>query len=782
MLTTAVVVAAAVLIVASLALFTLGHRLRRASITAALALSVIGTVAAGEVAARLFRLPSTAVLAAEVGLVAVAALVAILRRAWNPIGVWFFATVTFAAGSYLALAAHATVAGGLTPVGLVVSAVLLALETAALLLACTFAFETCDVLCRTRWERKIGPPDTAYRPFVSLQVAAYNEPPDMLIETIQSLEAIDYPAFEIVVIDNNTTDPEVWEPVEAYCATRDRVRFVHVERWPGFKSGALNLALRSHTDPRTEVVGIVDADYLVKPNWLSDPIGWFADPTVAFVQTPQDYREWEGDGYLTACHDAYAYFFATAMRSRNERNSIIFGGTMGLIRRPVLEEVGGWDEWCITEDAEVSLRILAAGYQGVYIHRSYGEGIMPLTFDALKRQRFRWCFGGVQILRKHWRKLIPGPRRADNLLTRAQRIDYLIGGVQWFIDLVALGFTIVLIGVMITVLAGRPLTFRPFGGPVIALPITLAVSGGLRAVWALRTLSGISGRRAALAFANFLALSWTVGMACAKGLVRRDGVFLRTPKWRGDGGIREALRATRTETALAVTLWSGAAAAVVTQAGPVMPAFAAWQGSLYACAPAMAWLNLRTELSARLKRRQQTEDRRERRPTYQPHIAGATLALLLAGGIALLALGGATATRPGGGGFELPSRDPTDEGPLGNVGVVPQVNPASPATSTTTTGPASPAASTTTTGPTVTPPPPPPGATVPGPAPTSPSPAPTATTRPGQAPTTVTPPTRAPGPPTTTRAPGPPTTTGAPGPPTTTGAPGVGSPTSRSRP
>jgi hypothetical protein len=69
----------------------------------------------------------------------------------------------------------------------------------------------------------------------------------------------------------------------------------------------------------------------------------------------------------------------------------------------------------------------------------------------------------------------------------------------------------------------------------------------IRAVWALRTLSGITVKRAALAFANFLALSWTVSMACAKGLVRRDGVFLRTPKWR-DGGLREALRATRTET------------------------------------------------------------------------------------------------------------------------------------------------------------------------------------------------------------------------------------------
>ncbi len=767
MLTTAVTVAVAVLVVASLALFTVGHRLRRASITASLALSVTGTVIAAEVVARIFRLPSTAVLAAEVSLVIVAAIVATLRRAWNPVGVWFFATVVFAAASYLALAAHATFAGGLTPAGLVLSAVLLLLETAALLLACTFAFETCDVLCRTRWDRKIGPPDPAYRPFVSLHVAAYNEPPDMLIETIQSLEAIDYPDFEIVVIDNNTTDPEVWQPVEAYCATRDRVRFVHVERWPGFKSGALNLALRSHTDPRAEVLGVVDADYLVKPNWLTDLVGWFADPTVAFVQTPQDYREWEGDGYLTACRDAYAYFFATAMRSRNERNSIIFGGTMGLIRRPVLEEVGGWDEWCITEDAEVSLRILAAGYQGVYVHRSYGEGIMPLTFDALKRQRFRWCFGGVQILRKHWRKLLPGPRRADNLLTPAQRIDYLIGGVQWFIDLVALGFTVVLIGATITVLVGQPLTFRPFGGPVIALPIALAVSGAIRAVWALRTLSGISVRRAALAFANFLALSWTVGMACAKGLVRRDGVFLRTPKWRGDGGLREALRATRTVTGLAVALWWGAGAAVLTDASsPVMPAFAVWQGSLYACAPAMAWLNLRTELSARLQRRQRTEDRRERRAAYQPHVAialaRANAVVLLAGVIALVALSGAAATRPGSGGFELPRRDPSDQGPLGNLGVVPAANPTAP-----TTPSLSPATSTATTRPTVppsTPPPdatatvppstPPPGATAPtpspapAPAPTSPPGAPTATTRPGRAPTTVTPTTRAPGPPT----------------------------------
>src|SRR5439155_471745 len=89
--------------------------------------------------------------------------------------------------------------------------------------------------------------------FVSLHIAPYNEPPDMLIETIKSVEALDYPHFEVVVIDNNTEDPEVWQPVERYCKGHSRVRFVHVENLSGYKAGALNLALRDHTDPDAEL-------------------------------------------------------------------------------------------------------------------------------------------------------------------------------------------------------------------------------------------------------------------------------------------------------------------------------------------------------------------------------------------------------------------------------------------------------------------------------------------------------------------------------------------------
>ncbi len=81
--------------------------------------------------------------------------------------------------------------------------------------------------------RPLPQADPSYQPMVSLHIPAYNEPPELLIATIKAAEQIDYPDFEIVVIDNNTKDPAVWGPVEEYCRDRPRVKFVHVDPWPG---------------------------------------------------------------------------------------------------------------------------------------------------------------------------------------------------------------------------------------------------------------------------------------------------------------------------------------------------------------------------------------------------------------------------------------------------------------------------------------------------------------------------------------------------------------------
>jgi cellulose synthase/poly-beta-1,6-N-acetylglucosamine synthase-like glycosyltransferase len=423
---------------------------------------------------------------------------------------------------------------------------------------------------------------------------------------------------------------------------------VHVDPWPGYKSGALNLALREHTHPDAEVIALVDADYHVDPSWLRATVGYFAEPTVAFVQSPQDYREYEGDAYLQACYDSYKYFFVTTMPSRNQRNSIIFAGTMGLLRRSVLEEVGGWDEWCITEDAELSLRILRSGYQGVYVEQSYGTGIMPLTFAALKSQRFRWCFGGMQILRMHWRDLLPWRRARGNRLTIPQKLDYLLGSVQWMNDLVYFGFTVVLIASAFVLINEGPLGLRPLYGATVLLPTALIVSGIVRALWAVRVKTGIGWRRSFLAFACWLALSWTVAIACVQGLTRRKGVFLRTPKEEDGHRLLSALWSARTETFWAVMLWTLAAlAAFRGQATLFVLVLFAWQGSVYASALFMSWLNQHMVLSAQLERRRRTEWLRERSTIITTASVGALGGAAIAGIVAfIIGLGGSNPGNP----------------------------------------------------------------------------------------------------------------------------------------
>jgi len=431
MLLTLFVTCAVGLAIATAVLLAVGRRIEVAFRPLGIVLAAAVAVAAGEVAGRLWNLPPDPVLGGEAVLLALSVVAVAARPQWNPVGQAFYGAFLASVLVYLAFALYVTFGTGLSLVATVASFVLFLMELAALFLASSFTFESLDVICRVKASREPPRPDHSHQPFVSLQIAAYNEPPDMLIETIKSLEAIDYPSFEVVVIDNNTTDPEAWKPVEEYCAGRDRVTFVHAEGIEGFKSGALNhLMQEGLLDPRTEIVGVVDADYLVDPAYLSNMVGYFADPQVAFVQSPQDYRQYEGDPYLTACYDAYKYFFATTMPSRNQRNSIIFAGTMGLLRLDLLRQMGGWNEWCITEDAETSLRLLKAGYDGIYVARSFGTGIMPLTFAAFKSQRFRWCFGGMQILRMHWRDLVPWNRDPRNHLSPAQRFDYFLGGVQ----------------------------------------------------------------------------------------------------------------------------------------------------------------------------------------------------------------------------------------------------------------------------------------------------------------------------------------------------------------
>ncbi len=182
-------------------------------------------------------------------------------------------------------------------------------------------------------------PAGAQLPKVSIHLPICNEPPHMVRQTLDALARLDYPDFEVLVIDNNTTDPALWEPVAEHCARLGgRFRFFHLGRWPGFKAGALNFAL-GQTTRDAEIIAVLDSDYLADPDWLRCMVPQFANPRVGFVQSPQDYHDNDGSFFKRLMFWEYAGFFQLGMVNRNERNAIIQHGTMSLVRRSALEEV-----------------------------------------------------------------------------------------------------------------------------------------------------------------------------------------------------------------------------------------------------------------------------------------------------------------------------------------------------------------------------------------------------------------------------------------------------------
>lgn len=531
--------------------------------------------------------------------------------------------------------------------GLGLSVLLLVLEMGALGLSLVFAFEVADVLGRDSQPPQPPTSHEWYAPLVCLQVPAYNEPPDLVRQTLEALAGVDYPHFIVQVVVNNTTDPELWRPVEDDChRLGPRFRFIHLPSWPGFKAGALNEATR-RLDPDVEIVGIVDADYIVRPDFLKSCVPYLADPDVAFVQTPQHYRDWKDSPYLRGLFYAYRYFFDVTMVARARVNAIIFGGTMGLIRVAALREIGGWAEWCITEDAEASLRLMARGWRAVYIHQVFGEGLMPLDFDGLRRQRFRWAFGGVQIIRRHLRMLLGLTR---SRLTLAQRYHYLAGGLGWFADPLGVALAFFLLGTSPFLALGHPLLLRQLVGVLFVLPIFMLVAGMLRLGWSIRAACGAAWRDVPLAAMVMLALSWTVARACLSALVRPHGVFLRTPKVRTPSRLGRAVLATLPESAVAAAC--AAMAVAVGMFGPpilgvVCATLLAWQAVAWGSAPIASLLSLGIPLTPSriaFKRSPQTTGARPRLITDRPRRL--LLAFVLV--VAAILLTPALATAPAG--------------------------------------------------------------------------------------------------------------------------------------
>jgi cellulose synthase/poly-beta-1,6-N-acetylglucosamine synthase-like glycosyltransferase len=549
----------------------------------------------GLLSVQLWGLDSAGVEIAACVLVLISLAVIVVRPGCDVTGQVFYASYAAAGFTFLFFAANVAAAATQSFGEAITSSGLILLDLGAFMIWNSNMSYVSDVFCRTRHSRPPARADTSYQPMVSLHIPTHNEPPELLIETIKAVERVDYPDFEIIVIDNNTTDPAVWRPVEEYCRDRPGVRFVHVENLSGYKAGACNLALRRHTDPRAEIIGLVDADDIVVPHYLRETVGYFCDPKIGFVQTFEGNRDYEGSSYYTACVDSYQGFYLANMSSRNERDSIPFVGTMGMFRRSALERIGGWNEWCISEDTEASLRALKAGWSGLYIPRCFGRGVVPPTFGGFLTQHYRWCFGAMQILRLHWRSLMPWDRAADNHLSSAQRRDYLMASVAWMRDLMMVAFTLVLLAMSGLLLTGSDFAFTPLAGARSLLPVSLVVIATICMTSTLRHWTTLSLRRSLKALLISLSSSWITALACAEGLSRREGVFKRTSKTRSSHHrLRTALRLSRCEILLTLALFTAAGLLAARARPPVLfIIIISTQGLVYASAPAASLWNVR---------------------------------------------------------------------------------------------------------------------------------------------------------------------------------------------
>jgi len=237
--------------------------------------------------------------------------------------------------------------------------------------------------------------DQVLWPPVTIIVPAFNEGP-VIEPSVRSLLQLDYPAYEILVVDDGSTD-DTRERVAPLEGRHGDVTVRLVSKMNGGKASALNtgIALARH-----DYVLCMDGDSKLEPQVLRVAMPHFAKEHVAAVAG--NVKVINRDSHL-ARFQALEYIEGLNMARRAQgfvRVVNIIPGPIGLFRRRVLQEVGGYDRDTFAEDADLTLKILSAGYHIVYEDRAVAWTEAPEKVLDLIKQRYRWTRGILQAVRK----------------------------------------------------------------------------------------------------------------------------------------------------------------------------------------------------------------------------------------------------------------------------------------------------------------------------------------------------------------------------------------------
>jgi len=236
-------------------------------------------------------------------------------------------------------------------------------------------------------------------PGISIIVPGYNE--DVVIaRTIEELDRLDYPEFEVIVIDDGSSDQTYAHALKA-AQNRSRVRVFTKKN--GGKASALNFGI---TQARYDYLFCMDADSHVIPTALREGIRHFIDPDIAAVagsvlvlNQRNSVTRFQTLEYLTGLNfykSAQSFFGLVG----------IIPGPSGLFRKKDVLDIGGYQSDTFAEDCDLTLRILMNGRRVVYEPQMEVRTEVPESMQTLVKQRYRWNRGIFQATRKHWIRMI----------------------------------------------------------------------------------------------------------------------------------------------------------------------------------------------------------------------------------------------------------------------------------------------------------------------------------------------------------------------------------------
>ncbi len=390
-----------------------------------------------------------------------------------------------------------------------VSLPLLVLEFHAALGLALFTFSLWDVD-----QRPLNRPVLATDARIAVLVPTYNEGVEVVMPTVAAAIAMRLPHETWVLDDGN-------RPAVAALAADLGAHYLARPTHEHAKAGNLNHAL-GVVD--ADFVVVLDADHVATPDFLVDTLGYFDDPRVALVQTPQEFYNVGSFEHEGARPDGERYheqllFYRVLQPAKNRWNAAFWCGTGAVVRTAALRQVGGVATETITEDIHTTVRFHRRGWRTVYHNEVLARGLAASDADTYQLQRHRWGTGAMQVLLTENPLFVPG-------LTIAQRLAYATTLLGWFDAWRSLGYLLLPIVIVTTGAV-----------PIRANALVFAVAFGSTFVLqqlALRALS--RGRHRSILSIVFELVRMTPNILATLTLVSHRRVkFQVTPKGRHAG-------------------------------------------------------------------------------------------------------------------------------------------------------------------------------------------------------------------------------------------------------